>query len=309
MADAPYIALSGGVHFVVPVHHGVAPVHAANATQFQITETNRQYEANVKTFNVFTQCRLKIKQQILAAVDNLYTQALEDDDFGYAQVEPIDLLDHLWDIYGTTTPEDVEKNRNRLIEPWNPDEPLENLWQRISEIRQYATRAGEVIPETVVVRLTKQVIEATGVFTNAIDKWQDKTPADQTWANFLVHFNRENNERLRKLTAQKAGYHGAHQAIPESANTTNTLQRRAPPVTTPPQRVPPATNTPAITPDHITTNGRKMYYCWSHGLGTNPNHTSHNCRNKKNGHNDDATADNLMGGCNTIMSARRNPTV
>jgi hypothetical protein len=141
MTDAAYIAISGGIPFVAPVHPGIAPVHAANATQFQITETNRQYEANVKIFNVFMQCCLKLKQQILAAVDHLYTQALEDEDFGYAQVEPIDLLDHLWDIYGTVTPEEIEKNRTRLIKPWNPDEPLEKLWQRISDIRQFATHS------------------------------------------------------------------------------------------------------------------------------------------------------------------------
>jgi hypothetical protein len=303
MTDAAYTALTG-VAFVAPVHPGPAPVHAAGATQFQITETNRQFDTDVKIFHTYTQTRLKLKQQILAAVDNLYTQTLENDMFGYAQVEPLDLLDHLWDIYGAVTPDDIEKNRSRLTEPWNPDDGLEDLWQRISEIKQFATRAGEAIPDAVVVRLTKQVVEETGVFSNAIDKWQDKAPADQTWPNFITHFERENKERLRKLTAQTAGFHGAHNAG-ETANPAMQTPPRRPPLpatTPPPRRVPPSAT--AITPDvHVSTNGRKMYYCWSHGLGVNPNHTSTTCRNKKEGHNDAATADNLLGGCNIIMAA------
>jgi hypothetical protein len=41
-----------------------------------------------------------------------------------------------------------------------------------------------------------------------------------------------------------------------------------------------------------------MYYCWSHGLGINQQHTSPMCTFKKDGHIDTATANNMQGGCN-----------
>ena len=37
------------------------------------------------------------------------------------------------------------------------------------------------------------------------------------------------------------------------------------------------------------------HYCWTHGAG---NHKSCDCRNKKEGHKDNATFDNRMGGSN-----------
>ena len=49
----------------------------------------------------------------------------------------------------------------------------------------------------------------------------------------------------------------------------------------------------------------KKYYCWSHGIGLNKNCTSGTHSNKKDGHKDDATADNMMGGCDRIMSGCR----
>jgi hypothetical protein len=51
----------------------------------------------------------------------------------------------------------------------------------------------------------------------------------------------------------------------------------------------------------ILPNSVKMYYCWSHGLGINKQHTSPTCTFKKDGHIDMATADNMQGGCNLIM--------
>ena len=48
-----------------------------------------------------------------------------------------------------------------------------------------------------------------------------------------------------------------------------------------------------------------MYSCHSHGLGWNANHTSPKCNKKKEGHKDDSTINNMMGGCNLIMTNRR----
>jgi hypothetical protein len=45
-----------------------------------------------------------------------------------------------------------------------------------------------------------------------------------------------------------------------------------------------------------------MYYCCSHGLGKNKDHTSPTCTFKKNGHINTATAYNMQGGSNQIGS-------
>jgi len=48
-----------------------------------------------------------------------------------------------------------------------------------------------------------------------------------------------------------------------------------------------------------------MYYCWTHGLGTNPSHTGTTCNNRADGHKEEANADNTMGGSNKIMTRNR----
>ena len=48
---------------------------------------------------------------------------------------------------------------------------------------------------------------------------------------------------------------------------------------------------------------RTIYYCWSCGFGTNPNHTSATCTRKREGHIATATKDNRQGGC--LRNAKR----
>jgi hypothetical protein len=140
------------------------------------------------------------------------------------------------------------------------------------------------------------MFEATGVFTIACDTWRVKAAAEKTYANFTAHFTEENRERLRKLTAAQAGYHGANAITPGSPPPEVRTDARAPDVAAAAQQ-PPATPVPHV----VTNDGVRMYYCWTHGLGTNATHTSSTCQRPASGHQIDATVTNMQGGNNTIM--------
>lgn len=302
MPDADYLARAG-VAFPAPAHPGGLPAHAAAATTAQITQTNRTYDATLAACGLYTTVREELKKQLLAAVDHKYLKQLEDDVFGYADVTPQAMLVHLQTTYGAVTQDDIEKNRNLLSAPWNPDDSIEDLWTRILHCQSYATAAQEPIPDAAAIRLILNVLEKTGIFTDALAVWRRKPEADHTLANFKAHFTAENKERVRVLTAQTAGFHGANAASGMQPSTT-------PPGPTP-TLIAAATATSSaslastVTSGSVLTNDTvSMYYCWSHGLGKNAAHTSATCLNKKEGHKTDATADNMKGGNNTIMSGR-----
>ena len=56
-----------------------------------------------------------------------------------------------------------------------------------------------------------------------------------------------------------------------------------------------------ITPNQSMTC---THYCWTHGLGRDPNHTSQTCTRQAHGHCTNATLDNMMGGNASIRRAR-----
>jgi hypothetical protein len=287
MPAPAYLARTGQV-FNVPVHPGDSPIHLAAATSAQITETNRQYTTDLAEHTRFLTVAEELKQQVLLAINPRYLRILADIDFGFADAPCSAILQHLQDTYGMITREELEINRALLSAEWNPDSPLEDFWLRILEIKRFALAGKDPIPDNTVLRLILPVFENTGVFTTATDKWRDLNDAEWTMPNFIAHIRKANKERIRKLTAKTAGYHGANAAD----------GTRRPPLATPPPTPSPPHNTP-MSPDCAP-----MYYCWTHGLGKSHSHTGHTCTRKAPGHQDNATADNLMGGNNTIMRGK-----
>jgi len=296
-----------GVAFIPPIHPGNAPIHGVNATGNQIIEVNRQYKQDLHDFQLFSNVNTTLKQQLLAAIDVDFLRILEDTDFGFTDVLPSTMLTHLKDTYGQISRDDIEANRQKLSMDLNVDEPIEALWLRLKEIQRFAVAANEPITDATVIRLTLPIFEKTGVFGTVTEKWRDRPDAEWTFVNFKTHFEKGNKERLRKLTAKTAGYHGANSALPTSdtSSVTDTLPTTIITDTASQGTAAAATTLTTDTASVRTNNNVTMYYCWSHGLGKNRGHTSATCHNKREGHQDTATADKMMSGNNRIMTGER----
>jgi hypothetical protein len=55
--------------------------------------------------------------------------------------------------------------------------------------------------------LTITALRKAGIYDHAITIWEDKDTADHTWANFQLHFTKQEKLRVKQLTAAAAGYH------------------------------------------------------------------------------------------------------
>jgi hypothetical protein len=149
----------------------------------------------------------------LEAVANLYLQDLEADVLGYADITITQIITHLGTTYGQLNANDLEANRQKLTDQWNPDDELfENIWKRIRIIRAVAATGGKAISDNVTIELTLSALNKAGVYNHAIGNWYDKPEVDQTLDNFVLRINKHEKQRLRKLTAKAAGYHGANKA-------------------------------------------------------------------------------------------------
>lgn len=68
------------------------------------------------------------------------------------------MLIYLRNEYGTMTPEELERNRSALCEPWNLNNHLEDLWAKISNIQRIATLGHVPIPDITIITLTLSMI-------------------------------------------------------------------------------------------------------------------------------------------------------
>jgi hypothetical protein len=85
--------------YIAPNHLGAQPVHTLNATAAQITVVNCQYNAELDDCSQYERVCEAIRQQVLLAVNVTYHDILSHDDFGYADVTIIALLQHLHTHY------------------------------------------------------------------------------------------------------------------------------------------------------------------------------------------------------------------
>jgi hypothetical protein len=79
-----------------------------------------------------------ITKLILEAFDDAYLNALSDEVVGYANCTSLDLLTHLLTFYAMIAPNELTQNYERLNTPYDPNQPIETLFQQIQDARAFA---------------------------------------------------------------------------------------------------------------------------------------------------------------------------
>ena len=90
-----YISVNNNVAFVEPVSPGANPVHANRATNYQIAETNRVFQVNAQTLQVYQNTRTLLRTMIINSVPDKYISTLKHRITQYSNIIPLQLLTHL----------------------------------------------------------------------------------------------------------------------------------------------------------------------------------------------------------------------
>ena len=127
LSKADYVARVG-VAFSIPVHPGPHP--AAVGTAVVVAVAIRVYTEQLVDVSLYNNLRAALTSQILTTVDASFLSALADPDFGFGNITQFAMMEHLRTEYGTMAPEELERSRSTLSEPWNLDDPIEDLWSK-----------------------------------------------------------------------------------------------------------------------------------------------------------------------------------
>ena len=308
--------------------------HVNGATAYQISEANRQHQLATDEYLLHENTKIQLRNMITNNVDNKYISTLEHDITGYNQCSPREILDHLWTTYGELTADDLTANQDRMQSDWNPPESIESLFERMSEGQKIAADGGEILDNSTLMRWTYTILQKTGLFERDLTAWRLKPTNEKTWENFQDFFTeRDQDRRQNTTTTRDAGYANCTQVQEivqtELANLMEQWLQDSPTDTSPPPEAPEAANatieslqkeledmkkklsnrkthkksTPLVAQGY-DSEGTPITYCWSHGITQNLHHNSKSCNRKKEGHKDEATLHNKMGGCTDRCKAR-----
>jgi hypothetical protein len=331
MTNEEYFVIAVDV-FPVPNNPGASAAVVVSMTAAVIAETTRLHREATQVYRTYHNVDQAIKKLIIESFDDAYLNALSDEIVGYANCTSLQLLTHLLSYYAMIAPTELTQNYERLNTPYDPNQPIETLFQQIQDARAFAVAGGQPYGNAMIVNVAYTLIFNTRLFPDACRGWQSRAIAGKTWAQFKIDFTTAHREfRLTNQTAQQSGFHSANMMIEQGRDesmqdTAESIAQLA--MATASDRGTVATLTTtnaklatqleaahaiiAQLKNEITTLKSKIKpawqgqrpvkttnndsYCWSHGYHVVKSHTSATCNMKKSGHQDAATKGNTMDG-------------
>ena len=326
-----YTVLTGQV-FVPPENPGPTANLPGGLTGPQINELVREHEQKLKVWKQYNTVEQALKQQLISAFDDIYLKGISNRHTGFASLTLLRMLQHLYDTYGDLTPTELEDNDERMKAPYDVTAPIETLYDQIEQAVDIAEAGHQPYTNAQVLTRAYNIILQTGMFTDACREWRNKPRTEKTWEQFKVHFAKAHKDlRQHEDTASRSGMHAANavlssiqndaqSAIEQLTNATmadrnhitelvqannsmsNDMKALQESICILQAQVAALMQTAIsvpVAPTNSMRNRRNPYsqaYCWTHGRTYNDLHISSTCKNRKDGHKDNATLHNRMGG-------------
>jgi hypothetical protein len=152
MTNKEYFASAANV-FPVPDNPGASPEVVVGMRAAVITELKRLHREATQVYRTYHNVDQAIKKLILEAFDDAYPNALSNKVIGYANCTSHDLLTHLLTFYPMIAPTELTQNYERLNTPYDPNQPIEMLFQQIRDARAFTVAGGQPYGEAMIVNV------------------------------------------------------------------------------------------------------------------------------------------------------------
>jgi hypothetical protein len=117
-------------------------------------------------------------------------------------------------FYAMIAPTELTQNYERLNAPYDPNQPIETLYQQIQDAQAFAVSGGQPYGNAMIVNVAYTLVFNTGLFPDACRAWQSRAIAGKTWAQLKIDFATAHREfRLTNQTAQQSGFHSSNMMI------------------------------------------------------------------------------------------------
>jgi hypothetical protein len=200
--------------FPVPNNPGISAAVVAGMTAAVIAETTRLHKEATQVYRTYHNVDQVIKKLIIESSDDAYHNVLSDEIVGYANCTSLQLLTHLLTYYALIAPTELTQNYERLNAPYNPNKPIETLFQQIQDARAFAVAGRQLYGAATIVNVAYTLVFNTGSFPDACRAWQSRAIAGKTLAQSKLDFATAHREfNLTNQNVQQSGFHSANKMI------------------------------------------------------------------------------------------------
>jgi hypothetical protein len=186
-----------------------------------IAETTQLHKEATQVYRTYHNVDQAIKKLIIESFDDAYLNALSDEIVGYSNCTSLQLITHLLTNYAMIAPTELTQNYERINAPYDPNQPIETLFQQIQDAQAFAVVGGQPYGAAMIVNVAYTLVFHIGLFPDACRAWQSRAISGKTWAQFKLDFSTAHHEfRLTNQTAQQSGFHSANMMIKQGSEET-----------------------------------------------------------------------------------------
>jgi hypothetical protein len=133
-----------------------------------IAELTRLHHEATQVYRTYHHVDQAIKKLILEVFDDTYLNGLSNEVVGYANCTSLELLTHLLTFYAMIAPTELTQNYERLNTPYDPNQPIETLFQQIQDAGAFAVAGGQPYSEATIVNVAYTLVLNTGLYPDAM---------------------------------------------------------------------------------------------------------------------------------------------
>jgi hypothetical protein len=176
MTNKEYFAVAVDV-FPVPNNPGPSAAVVTGMPAAIIAETTRLYKEETQVYRTYHTVNQAIKKLTIEAFDNAYLNALSDEIVGYANCTSLQFFTHLLTYYAIVAPTELTQNYKRLNAPYDPNQPIETLFQQVQDAQAFAVAGGQPYGAAMIVNVAYTLVFNTRLFPDACQAWQSRAIA------------------------------------------------------------------------------------------------------------------------------------
>jgi hypothetical protein len=170
ITNAEYFAVATDV-FLPTKNPGPAAMTVTGMTVVQIAEIGRLHTAVTCIYCTYTNVDQVFKKMIIYPFKDQYLNAHCDEIFGYLNCTSLHLLSHLLTYCVMISPTELTQNYERINTPYDPNQPIGNLFQHIQDARAFAVTGGQPYGDAMIVIFAFTLVFNPGLFPDACCAW------------------------------------------------------------------------------------------------------------------------------------------
>ena len=197
-----------------------ANVVADGGTQYEIAERQRVHRHAVEQWRLYQQANTTIRNQLLAAADDMYWAGLRQPIIGYGQRTAREFIKHMMDRYAKFDEQVRNETEKAMAAPWTTG-PFETIINQIELGAATYAQANVALTDQVKCDKLYAIAKQSGRLPQACKKWRFKTNADKTWSHCKEHFLEEAYDLANDETISEAGYANHAQTMERATQALN----------------------------------------------------------------------------------------